>query len=226
MRKCFPVIFVLLLWITIPGIAAILCTKHDLRSTSTATTKVDTLASFDRVCAICHTPHKATNSGTFRPLWNMGATAQTMTYSPAVTMRGTALPNTQVPTGSSQACMSCHDGTVAIGTLNNLNGVSADLDIIGNVTLTDMLDPATSPDYIDPSQMQQNHPSGISLPAAAVGFSNYNDPPTDANVAARYSNEGNVVQCATCHDPHDDANGNFLIISNASSSLCLACHNL
>ena len=32
------------------------------------------------------------------------------------------------------------------------------------------------------------------------------------------------VECASCHDPHTDANPTFLRISNASSAVCLACH--
>ncbi|OFZ66649.1 MAG: hypothetical protein A2V79_05730 [Betaproteobacteria bacterium RBG_16_56_24] len=32
------------------------------------------------------------------------------------------------------------------------------------------------------------------------------------------------VECASCHDPHNTANGTFLRYSNANSTLCLACH--
>ncbi len=34
----------------------------------------------------------------------------------------------------------------------------------------------------------------------------------------------NKVQCASCHDPHDDANWPFLVKSNAASALCQTCH--
>ncbi|MBN1447336.1 MAG: hypothetical protein JXA28_05345, partial [Bacteroidetes bacterium] len=33
------------------------------------------------------------------------------------------------------------------------------------------------------------------------------------------------VECSSCHDPHDDTNGNLLRVSNTSSTLCLGCHN-
>jgi predicted CXXCH cytochrome family protein len=33
------------------------------------------------------------------------------------------------------------------------------------------------------------------------------------------------VECASCHDPHSATNATFLRISNASSAVCLACHN-
>ena len=33
------------------------------------------------------------------------------------------------------------------------------------------------------------------------------------------------LECGSCHDVHDDSNGNFLIKSNANSALCTTCHN-
>ena len=38
------------------------------------------------------------------------------------------------------------------------------------------------------------------------------------------SGTGPSVECATCHDPHQEANATFLRISNAASAVCLACH--
>ena len=35
---------------------------------------------------------------------------------------------------------------------------------------------------------------------------------------------GPSVECATCHDPHQETNATFLRISNAASAVCLACH--
>src|SRR5205823_4451136 len=32
------------------------------------------------------------------------------------------------------------------------------------------------------------------------------------------------VQCVTCHDPHDDQFGSFLVMDNTASALCLNCH--
>jgi predicted CXXCH cytochrome family protein len=32
------------------------------------------------------------------------------------------------------------------------------------------------------------------------------------------------VECASCHDPHTDANPTFLRVANASSGVCLSCH--
>ena len=33
-----------------------------------------------------------------------------------------------------------------------------------------------------------------------------------------------MLQCTTCHNPHDDRYGNFLRMSNARSAMCRTCH--
>ncbi len=32
------------------------------------------------------------------------------------------------------------------------------------------------------------------------------------------------MQCRTCHDPHDNINGKFLVVANTASALCQTCH--
>jgi predicted CXXCH cytochrome family protein len=34
------------------------------------------------------------------------------------------------------------------------------------------------------------------------------------------------LQCTACHNPHDNQFGNFLVMDNTASALCLACHNV
>ncbi len=72
------------------------------------------------VCVFCHTPHGSnTGPGTFpgpAPLWNrlMPTTANYTLYT-APNMDSTATG----PVGVSMACLSCHDGTVALDALIN-----------------------------------------------------------------------------------------------------------
>ncbi|MDH5758057.1 MAG: cytochrome c3 family protein [Gemmatimonadota bacterium] len=35
---------------------------------------------------------------------------------------------------------------------------------------------------------------------------------------------GDRVECASCHNPHDNSRGNFLRTSNAGSAMCMTCH--
>jgi len=32
------------------------------------------------------------------------------------------------------------------------------------------------------------------------------------------------VECSSCHDPHDNTYGSFLVEDNSGSALCLRCH--
>jgi len=34
------------------------------------------------------------------------------------------------------------------------------------------------------------------------------------------------IHCTTCHDPHDNSNGNFLVMNNTFSALCTSCHQM
>ena len=47
---------------------------------------------------------------------------------------------------------------------------------------------------------------------------------TDLPLYANSGVTGPTVECATCHDPHSDAQLTFLRISNAASAVCLTCH--
>ena len=65
-------------------------------------------------CTFCHTPHKAQET---RLLWNHTLSANTFTWSDVTTtMGGTPLPTIATTwTGPTKFCLSCHDGSVAIG---------------------------------------------------------------------------------------------------------------
>lgn len=87
------------------------------------------------------------------------------------------------------------------------------------------------------TNLTDDHPIGFSYSDVAT------ETPTRINSIATVNTKsgGNIrffgpkqkVECSTCHDPHVDysfASGNtaltpFLVMSNAQSSLCLACHN-
>src|SRR5512139_3149402 len=88
--------------------ATIVGTPHDIRgATGGATTEV---------CIFCHTPHGAS---TALPvvLWNHASTA-VANYGlyQSATLKGTV----SQPAGVSKACLSCHDGTVAVNTLQGV----------------------------------------------------------------------------------------------------------
>ena len=93
---------------------------HDL-STGSALNTTDTTID-GQTCIFCHVPH---GGSTNQPLWNRsnptGGSYQVYTSS---TMKVAAPTGSTVATGISGACLSCHDGTIAVDVLTNVNGVA------------------------------------------------------------------------------------------------------
>jgi predicted CXXCH cytochrome family protein len=178
-------------------------TKHDLSTTGPGPFKSDVET---RICVFCHAPHNAVPS---TPLWNKAL--QALNYDPYASSTlhlqdKTAPP----PTGPSRLCLSCHDGTIALGAvLNPVGGLPITGKISGGAAYlgTDLRDDhpvSFSYDYIV-SQAPQEF---VSPPPPELLFYGY-----DAN-----------VHCSTCHDPHDNKNGKFLLVNSKGSNLCTRCH--
>jgi len=78
------------------------------------------------VCVFCHTPHGANRQGiSFRaPIWNRKLSAdQYQMYDQVWSKSFEARPNSPGrPTGYSRLCLSCHDGTIALGSVINRSG--------------------------------------------------------------------------------------------------------
>ncbi len=95
-------------------VGGIATTKHNLSTTGTGSIKTDGTT---EICVFCHTPHGA-DTGVAAPLWNRAQTTATFQVYSSSSLD--AQP-TQ-PTGTSLACLSCHDGTVAFDAIRNLPG--------------------------------------------------------------------------------------------------------
>lgn len=106
-------------------------TKHNLSAAAdgaaysggTVPTRTVKATSETQVCVFCHTPHGSTLGVT--ALWNR--TLSTATYTPytSSSLDASVLQpgDPRDPAGSSKLCLSCHDGTLAIGSVNVLNGL-------------------------------------------------------------------------------------------------------
>ena len=162
-------------------------------------------------CAYCHAPHSALNTG----LWNQKLTTQTYT---TYTSDTEANMGRQPTLGKvSNQCLSCHDGTVAVGTTV----------VYGQVTTRGSM---YSQDVFG-SNMQASHPFSLTLPLkdnidlvstlAASG--------TTADTTGAVRLIGGNVECTSCHNPHvqarDIVSQNFLVKDSSSGRLCLACHD-
>jgi hypothetical protein len=81
----------------------------------------------DQVCVFCHTPHGA--SAGITPLWNrkVNATANAYTAYTSSSLDAEAIQGalSKNANGSSKLCLSCHDGSLAISSVNVLNGAGS-----------------------------------------------------------------------------------------------------
>jgi hypothetical protein len=66
-------------------------------------------SSQSQVCVFCHAPHNV--SVDMKPLWNRALPTQSYTAYSSTTMSGSP----QQPSTISKQCLSCHDGTIALG---------------------------------------------------------------------------------------------------------------
>lgn len=218
-------------------------TKHNLSTSGPGPIKATTET---QVCVFCHTPHGAI----IIPLWNHTLSTQTYTV-PSNLMPAWASLKTSPqnpPDGDSRLCLSCHDGTVAIGSVVNLGGAATTIsmqDTSGMGYLAGgMLSPSAS-SYIG-TDLSGHHPVSIEFNTTlindkAIQCNNYEvsfrlcnpQPPVKLRPTSNLYGGGlhtNVgVQCTSCHDPHSDPSpgtSKFLRIgtSDDTTPLCTKCH--
>lgn len=199
-----------------PASAAILDSKHDFSSDSANTTYA--VAGEDRMCVFCHTPHNAELSV---PLWNRSGGGSTfLLYTTSSTLTSAVKVSAITTDNISYKCLSCHDGTVAIG-----SGV-----INGNIGgAGDKISGATGVGRGTKS-LTDDHPIGFDFSRVSANGDTYIQDFTYATAAGmKFYKAGSLVnqmECASCHDVHGQAaeGTKFLRTSNNGSKLCLSCH--
>lgn len=220
MKKTALLTAALVVLATVASAATIKNSKHDLSTTSTSGGQVS--ATTTEICVFCHTPH---NPAQDVPLWNRtnpAAAGWSMYASPTLTASAT----TKLATGTFDAdsislfCLSCHDGTTALGAMHNTPVTGADaLPVIGA---------ANAKIGGGTKDLTNDHPVGFDYAAAQAqdtGLVLKATANTALGGSAFFGTAGNNIECASCHKVHDPANAPFLRIANTGSALCLACHN-
>jgi hypothetical protein len=160
MRNLLKTLAVALAAVPALASAAITDSKHDLSSLSDAAVKS---AASDQTCIFCHTPHKASTS---LLLWNHRLSANaSQGWAAATTLAGTTLPATVGD--ASKRCLSCHDGTVALGDVMNSSGAAAIINVDGGGGAGG--DFMTAASTIGATGLETNHPVSVPYPAGAGG---------------------------------------------------------
>ena len=106
-------------------VSDIRATPHNLSASGGSGPGAVKAVSETQVCVFCHTPHAATPGAT--PLWNRKLSNATYTVYSSSSLDANAIQGSlDQPGGSSKLCLSCHDGTLAISSVNVLNGQGSD----------------------------------------------------------------------------------------------------
>jgi predicted CXXCH cytochrome family protein len=149
----------------------------------------------------------------------------------------------------SLACLSCHDGQTAINAVyrtpdNTVLGGSVTMGAIPGDGVMHLVGQGVGP----LGDLSQSHPVNFTYDAALVAAdtgiwdvgtaANIRTLGTSAIKAVRPTNTldafgalqqpllfNNTVQCASCHNPHNDGNPDYLRTPIVNSQLCFKCHS-
>ena len=161
-----------------------------------------------QVCIFCHAPH---NTGGVRPLWNRDLPITSYLIYQSTTLD--ALPGQ--PTGASKLCLSCHDGTIALGSVlsrsEQIRMIGGDFIPAGLTNLgTDLSD---------------DHPISFFYTSGIAASDGQLVSPTALSSEVRLD-ANSQLQCTSCHDPHHNRFGKFLVKRREFGELCMACHRM
>ncbi len=172
-----------------------------------------------QICVFCHTPHGGQLQASVpTPIWNRSLSAASYVPYSSGSIDATDINQ---PGGVSKLCLSCHDGTLAIGAVNVLNGAFTDKN------------PSTADITMSGTDGLGHMPAGAGVTTGFtrnLGTDLTNDHPIsftfDSNLASRDGElrdpaqvshlgnrvpgkaaplvplDNNQVQCSSCHDPH------------------------
>jgi hypothetical protein len=187
---------------------------------------------YQNPCQVCHIPHKAAAySAANAPLWNhsvaTNATTRYVTYDQAGSATFNALGLGALTLGSSVACLSCHDGSIAINQSYGKTSFNGNGGVGTNA-------PSWSIETVGGStDLTHMHPIGVSYAAAKLADPDLNPTPAlgSGTVFARMlKGPQQTVECASCHDIHRTIGASAsvsheLIVDLNNAGLCLQCHN-
>jgi hypothetical protein len=198
-------------------------TRHNLSATTLpalpgGATRTVFAASERQICVFCHTPHAAETTPMPSPLWNRKLSTATYALYSSTSIDAVDLGQ---PGGTSKLCLSCHDGTLAVGAVNVLNGSATDNNpLTAEIDLTGVGGGGVMPAGAGTTtgftrnlgvDLSNDHPISLTFDATlANADGELRSPATNSHIANRARGtapplvplENNQVQCNSCHDPH------------------------
>ena len=187
---------------------------------------------YQNPCQVCHIPHKAAAfTAANAPLWNhataTNATTRYITYDQAGSSHFNALGLGALTLGSSVACLSCHDGSIAVNqsygktSFNGNGGVGTNAPSFAIETVGGSTD------------LTHMHPIGVSYSQAKLADPDLVATPSvgaTTTLARMLKGSAQTVECASCHDIHRTIGASAtvsheLIVDLNGGALCTTCHN-
>lgn len=195
MKAASSYFFIILLSLPLaPGFAGIRSTAHDFPM---FVPELLTLVDV-KVCRYCHRAHSPGPGNVPSP-----------PYNPYLSPNFRSQPGQ--PDGASRQCLQCHDGTKTLGSLWKV------------FSGTDLLPRQIKKQYSLGTNLADDHPVSIVYDRHLVRVKGNLADPANLPIEVRIDGAGKV-QCSSCHDPHSDRFGKFLVMDNRLSQLCTSCH--
>lgn len=177
------------------------------------------------VCKFCHIPH---NPVLREPLWGHRLSSAQEYRTPDLSRSGRRTVTVPQPNGSSRLCLSCHDGTVALG---EVGGEPVPIAMAGPQRLgpghrgflgTD-LSGSHPISFVVPDGDPPDQPADRDMGLRPLSLIR-SDPDVELDPQGR-------MQCTTCHDPHADRYYQpdrvpHFWVKPTVTQVCLTCHEL
>jgi predicted CXXCH cytochrome family protein len=189
-----------------PADDSVVNSKHDLSAFGPGPVRA---VEEDRVCIFCHAPHNASPAA---PLWNRHNPTG---YYRIYRSRSTDARIDQ-PGPESKMCLSCHDGTIALG-------LTLDRAATMPIPMSHTFMPTGLSNLT--TDLSDDHPIGFRYDRA---LSN-RDPqlrPVELVDSRIVLGPRGELECIACHDPHNNELGNFLRLPERRGAICITCHDL
>jgi len=179
---------------------------HNLSATGPGTIRA---LNEGEVCIFCHTPHNASPQA---PLWNR--------YNPTTYYRiyqsSTTDARIDQPGGPSKMCLSCHDGSVALGMV--LSRPQTDPIPMNQPFLTSGRSNLTN-------DLSDDHPVGFRFDRQLAARDHQLRSPDLVSQRVKLGERGEM-ECTACHNPHNNELGDFLRVTQRQGALCNTCHKM
>ena len=180
--------------------------KHDLSTFGPGPVRA---VNESEICIFCHSPH---NTAPQTPLWNR----HNPTTHYRVYKSSTLDARMDQPGSSSKMCLSCHDGSIALGLVMSRSATDP-------IIMNQPFMPSGKTNLTN--DLSNDHPIGFRFDRALANRDRQIRPPELVSEKIQLGPRGEL-ECTACHDPHNNELGNFLRITERRGALCTTCHSM